>query len=256
MWKYFGTFVNAITVLCGSGIGLYLRRRGKNAAGKTSGREPLPDTMMACLGLCTIFAAASGLLSPESGVQAIIVVASMVLGLLIGYGLRLDDRINSLGDHLVKKTGGAQGVSNPAAGFVTACMLFCIGSMTILGSFEGARNGAGGLDLNCHTTLLIKSLLDLVSSTCLAATYGVSVMASAVFVVLFQGGLTLLASAIQPFLNSINALPMVNCVGSLILLAIAMNLLGLRKTKTADFLPAIFLPILICWILSLFGLRV
>ena len=80
-------------------------------------------------------------------------------------------------------------------------------------------------------------------------------MASAAFVILFQGGLTLLASFIQPFLAEINALPMVNCVGSLILLAIAMNLLGVKKSKTADYLPAIFLPILICWALALLGLR-
>jgi len=256
MWKYFGTFVNCIAVICGGSLGLALRRRGKGSSEGAQLRQPLPDTMMACLGLCTIFAAASGLIGVESGVQAIIVVASMVLGLLIGYILRLDDRINSLGDHLVKKTGGGVGTSNPAAGFVTACMLFCIGSMTILGSFESARNPADVLDLNCHTTLLIKSLLDFVSSTCLSVTYGVSVMASAAFVLVFQGGLTLLASFIQPFLMEINALPMVNCVGSLILLAIAMNLIGTKKFKTADYLPAIFLPILICWLLSLFGLRV
>ena len=128
--------------------------------------------------------------------------------------------------------------------------------MTILGSFESARNGSGPLDLNCHTTLLIKSLLDLVSSTCLSVTYGASVLASAGFVVLFQGALTLLASNVQPFLNAINALPMVNCVGSLILLTIALNLMDIKKTKTADYLPAIFLPILICWILGRFGLRV
>ena len=254
MWKYFGTFVNALTVICGSCIGLTLRGRGTRAS--ESKRAPLPETMMFCLGLCTIFAAASGLIGVESGVQAIIVVASMVLGLFIGYWLRLDDRINGLGDVLVKKTGGASGVANPAAGFVTACLLFCIGSMTILGSFESARNGAGALDLNCHTTLLIKSLLDFVSSTCLSVTYGASVIASAGFLVLFQGGLTLLASTIQPFLNQINALPMVNCVGSLILLCIAMNLMDIKKTKTADYLPAIFLPILICWILSACGFQV
>ena len=254
MWKYFGTFVNVVTVLLGSLIGLALRKR--SGSGKKSAREPLPDTMMTCLGLCTVFAAASGLIGVESGAQAIVVVASMVLGLLIGYLARIDDRINSLGDRLVQRTGGNADVANPAAGFVTACLLFCIGSMTILGSFEGAQNGPGGLDFNCHTTLLIKSLLDFVSSTCLSVTYGVSVMASAGFVLLFQGGLTLLASAIQPFLNSINALPMVNCVGSLILLAIAMNLMGLRKTKTADYLPAIFLPILICWILKCCGVAI
>ena len=256
MWKYFGTFVNCIAVICGSSIGLILRKRGKTAVRRENAREPLADTMMACLGLCTIFASASGLIGVENGKQAIVVVASMVAGLLIGYLLRLDDRINSLGDHLVRKTGGAEGVSNPAAGFVTACMLFCIGSMTILGSFESARNPTGYLDFNCHTTLLIKSLLDFVSSTCLSVTFGVSVMASTAFVLVFQGGLTLLASFIQPFLSRINALPMVNCVGSLILLAIAMNLLGVRKTKTADYLPAIFLPILICWLLNCAGIRI
>lgn len=254
MWKYFGTFVNALAVLCGGCIGLLLRRRG-NRSGAQSKREPLPQTMMACLGLCTIFAAASGLLGTQSGSQAIVVVASMVLGLLIGYLLRLDDRISAVGDRLVGRVGGDANQANPAAGFVTACLLFCIGSMTILGAFEGARNPAGSLDLNCHTTLLIKSLLDFVSATCLAVTYGASVLASVAFLIFFQGGLTLLASFIQPFLERINALPMVNCVGSLILLAIAMNLLGVRKTKTADYLPALFLPILICWLLSLMGVR-
>jgi len=254
MWKLFGTFVNVFTVVAGNLIGLALRRRGRAKPAKADARAPLPDTMMACLGFCTIFAAASGLTGVESGVQAIICVSSMVLGLLAGYALRLDDRINSLGDKLAERTGGT--AENPAAGFVTACLLFCIGSMTILGSFEGAMNPAGRLDLNCHTTLLIKSLLDFVSSACLSVTYGASVIASAGFVLLFQGGLTLLASAVQPFLEAINAMPMVNCVGSLILLAIAMNLLGVRRTKTADYLPALVMPVVICWALSLFGLRV
>lgn len=252
MWKYFGTFVNTATVILGSCIGMILRKRGNR--GGSSKREPLPEAMMACLGLCTVFASASGLIGVESGAQALIVVASMALGLLIGWLIRIDDRINALGDRLIERTGGGTGVENPATGIVTACLLFCIGSMTVLGSFEGAANPAGKLDLNCHTTLLIKSTLDFVSSTCLSVTYGASVIVSAGFVLLFQGGLTLLASFIQPFLNSINALPMMNCVGSLILLAIAMNLLGIRKTKTADYLPAIFLPILILWILSRFGI--
>ena len=261
MWKYFGVICNVVTVLLGGGLGLMLRRRSGGKTDERAGafppREKLPETMMVCLGFCTIFAAVSGLVGVENGVQALICVGSMVAGLLIGWLLRLDDRLNRLGDVVLEHMGGgAEGVSNPAEGFVTACLLFCIGSMTILGSFESARNGAGGLDLNCHTTLLIKSLLDFVSSTCLSVTYGASVLASAGFVVLFQGGLTLLASTIQPFLNQINALPMVNCVGSLILLCIAMNLMDIKKTKTADYLPAIFLPILICWGLGLLGIRV
>lgn len=255
MWKYFGTFVNVATVLLGSFLGLWLRRRAA-AQGVQGDEMRLPQVMMPCLGLCTIFASVSGLTGVESGAQAIVVVASMVLGLLLGDRLRLDDRINALGEELVRRTGGSDGGANPAAGIVTACLLFCIGSMTILGAFEGARNGPKGLELNCHTTLLIKSLLDLVSASCLSMSYGASVMVSAVFVLCFQGGLTLLASFIQPFLTRIHALPMVNCTGSLILLVIAMNLMGVKKMKTADYLPAIFLPVLICWLLTLLGIRI
>lgn len=254
MWKYFGTLVNVGTVLLGSALGLWLRKRAAKGSG-TAGQSPLTEAMMPCLGLCTVFAGVSGLNGVESGAQAIVVVASMVLGLLLGYGLRLDARINAMGEALVRRTGGAGGADNPAAGVVTASLLFCIGSMAILGAFEGARNGSEGLELGCHTTLLIKSLLDFVSASCLSITYGASVMASAVFVLCFQGGLTLLASCIQPFLIQMNALPMINCTGSLILLTIAINLMGLKKIKTADYLPAIFLPVLFCWILNLMGIN-
>ncbi len=76
-------------------------------------------------------------------------------------------------------------------------------------------------------------------------------MGSAVCVLVIQGGLVLLASFLQPFLERISVMPVLNCVGSLILLAIAVNLLGIKKIKTADYLPALVLPVLICWLLSL-----
>ena len=261
MWKYFGVVCNVITVLLGGSLGLLLRgRTGKNvpaAQGKYPPRENLPEAMMVCLGFCSVFAAASGLLGVESGVQALICVGSMAGGLLMGWLLRLDDRLNRLGDALLERIGGAaEGVANPAEGFVTACLLFCIGSMTVLGSFESATNPADHLALECHTMLLIKSLLDFVSSTCLSVTYGVSVMASAAFVLVFQGALVALAAVIQPFLERIGAMPAVNCVGSMIILTIAVNLIGLKKIKTADYLPALFLPILICWVLTAAGVAV
>ncbi|MCD7845438.1 MAG: DUF554 domain-containing protein [Oscillospiraceae bacterium] len=259
MWKYFGVFLNVATVLLGGSIGLFLRRRKAKpgaASGSLPEREKLTDSMMACLGLCTIFAGASGLVGIESGVQALITVASLVGGYLIGWLLRLDDRVNRLGDHIVSRLGGGNGQGSPAEGFVTACMLFCIGSMTVLGSFESAANPAGSLQLDCHTTLLIKSLMDFVSSTCLAASYGASVLLSAGFVLLLEGALVFLAAAIQPFLEAIGAMPVIDCVGALILMAIAMNLLGIKKLKTVDYLPALFLPILICWVLTRCGVAI
>lgn len=250
MWKYFGVLCNTATVLLGSGLGLILRRR--SAGSQASDRESLPDVMMVCLGFCTIFAAASGLIGVETGVQALIVVFSMAAGLLIGWVLRLDDRLNRLGDRLLLRFSSSDpGRKNPAEGVVTAVLLFCIGSMTFLGSFSSAGNPAGELVLEYHTTLLIKSMLDFVSATCLTVTFGASVMASAVFVLLFQGMLVALAAQAQPFLEKIAVMPVLNCVGSLILLAIAVNLLGLKKIKTADYLPALALPILLCWLLSL-----
>ena len=249
MWKYFGVICNVITVLLGSGLGLILRSRA--GQGRDSGREKLPDVMMVCLGFCTVFAAASGLIGVENGVQAIIVVFSMAAGLLIGWLLRIDDRLNRLGDQLVRRTSGnGQTRANPAEGVVTAVLLFCVGSMTFLGSFSSAANPAGGLVLECHTTLLIKSLLDCVSAACLTVTFGASVLGSAVFVLLFQGLLVALAAQFQPFLDRIAVMPVLNCVGSLILLAIAVNLLGLKKIKTADYLPALVIPVLLCWIIA------
>ncbi len=263
VWKYFGVFCNVTTVMLGCILGLVIRSRSGKAAdrpvpaeeGDMPPREKLPEVMMTCLGFCTVSAAVSGLIGVESGTQALVCVGSMVLGFLIGWALRLDDRINRLGEAALARTGGGDpGRANPAQGVVTACLLFCIGSMTVLGSFESAANPADQLDLNCHTTLLIKSMLDFVSSTCLTVTFGVSVMASAVFVLLFQGALVLLASFIQPFLERTGSLPAMNCVGSLILLAIALNLMDIKKIKTADYLPALFLPILICWILTALGI--
>ncbi|MBO4885173.1 MAG: DUF554 family protein, partial [Clostridia bacterium] len=180
-----------------------------------------------------------------------IVVFSMTAGLLAGWALRIDDRLNRLGDCIRARffSGGVDG-ANPVEGVVTAILLFCIGSMTVLGSFDGARNPPGRLVLEYHTTLLIKSMLDFVSSTCLTVTFGVSVMASAAFVLVFQGALVALAAQLQPFLERIAVMPVLNCVGSLILLAIAVNLIGLKKIKTADYLPALAVAVAVCWALA------
>lgn len=256
MWKYFGVLINVCTVLLGGILGLALRKRSGNKKVRDHAppRENLADAMMVCLGFCTIFAAVSGLIGISSGKQALVVVLSMAGGFFLGWLFRLDDRLGRLGDAILSRTGSKSSLKNPAEGFVTACLLFCIGSMTVLGSFESAANPPGRLMLECHTTLLIKSMMDFISSTCLTVTYGLSVLASAGFVLVFQGALVALAAVIQPFLIRIGVMPVMSCTGSLILLAIAVNLLGIKKIKTADYLPALFLPILICWLLSLLGI--
>lgn len=250
MWKYFGTIANAILVVLGGAIGVVLAKHKKPNA---DGQGELSQAIMVCMGLCTLFASISGLTGVKSGIQAIVVVVSMAVGVLIGTLLHVADHINRLGDRLIKGDGKHQ---NPAAGMVMATLIFCIGSMAILGSFEGAMNPNDHLELSCHTTILIKSVMDFSIAICLAATYGGSVMLSAVPLFIYQGSLTLLASIIQPFLIRINALPVICCVGSLILILIALNLMNVKQTKTADFLPALALPIIICAAASALGMPI
>ena len=253
MFAYFGVLMNTLTVIVGSLLGLLIRKYS-NKTVLADGEESLSSKLMVCLGFCTVFASAGGLVSLETKTDALICVVSMVAGVLIGIFFKLDDRLNSLGNIIISKLPTKHDTKeNPAVGFVTACLIFCIGSMTVLGSFESASNTQNYLVLSCHITLLIKSLLDLVSSTCLSTKYGFSVMLSAIFVLIFQGLLVFLASIIRPFLEVSGALGPMNTVGSIILLIIACNLTGIKKIKTGDYIPAIFMPILICSIINLIG---
>lgn len=224
-----GTIVNAAAVVAGTLIGMLL--------GKAIPRR-LSDSVMKALALCTIFIASGGL---ADGEKPLVVIFSMVLGVLIGEGLDLDGRLSRLGDRLTRRfqKGGAGGASL-TEGFVTASLLFCVGAMTVMGALQS------GLSLD-HSTLYAKSLMDFCSAIVFASTLGIGVALSGVSVFVIQGSIALLASVVAPYLES--SLGEMNCVGSLLLLALAMNLLGVTKIKVMNFVPAIFLPILLCRLL-------
>ncbi len=134
---------------------------------------------------------------------------------------------------------------------MSACVLFCIGSMTIVGSLEA------GINRN-YSIIYAKSALDFVSSMAFAAAMGLGVPCSALFILIFQGGLTLLAGLVGPALST-DVVREMSAVGGTILIGMAVNMLGLGKEriKVANMLPAIFLPIvyfpLAAWITGLFG---
>lgn len=224
-----GTIVNAAAVVAGTLIGMLL---GKAIP------QRLGDSVMKALALCTIFIASGGL---ADGEKPLVVIFSMVLGVLIGEGLDLDGRLNRLGDRLTRRfqKGDGGGVSL-TEGFVTASLLFCVGAMTVMGALQS------GLSLD-HSTLYAKSLMDFCSAIVFASTLGIGVALSGVSVFVIQGSIALLASVVAPYLES--SLGEMNCVGSLLLLALAMNLLGVTKIKVMNFVPAIFLPILFCRLL-------
>lgn len=233
-------FVNMATVLLGSAIGILFRKRI---------RDSFVKAIICALALVTIVI---GVTSAITTKDLLCVIVCMALGTLLGELLRLDDRINSAGDAIKKKVlrGKFEG-SRFTEGFVSACILFCVGSMTIMGSLEA------GVNKN-YSIIFAKSALDFVSSMMFGAAMGVGVSFSALFILVFQGGLTLLAGLVSPYLSSAVITEM-TAAGGTILIGMGINMLELsdKRIKVANMLPAIFLPIayvpLSNWISGLLG---
>lgn len=228
-----GVLVNTGTVIAGSLLGLLFK---KGIPERVSG------AVMIALGLCTVYIGISGALQGEN---VLIVIAAMVLGAIVGTLLGVDDAVNRLGKWVEGRFNRGEGEKvTVAEGFVTASLLFCVGAMTINGAIESGIKGE-------NTTFFAKATLDFFSSMMLASGLGIGVMLSAVFVLVFQGALTLLAGVLTPVLTA-SAVAEMTCAGSLILIAIGTNLMGLSKFKVADYIPAIFLAPIIVWAVSLF----
>jgi uncharacterized membrane protein YqgA involved in biofilm formation len=159
---------------------------------------------------------------------------SMAFGAIIGELLDLDRLVNKIGQKLENKLGNSD--TKIAQGFVTATLLFCVGAMTVVGSIESGISGD-------NSTLYSKAVIDGVSAIALASTFGIGVMLSAFSVLIIQGGITLLAVFIAPVLNEI-ALVQMSVIGSLLIIALGLNMLGITKIKVMNLLPAIFLPLI------------
>lgn len=228
-----GVLVNTATVLIGSLIGLFF---------KAVIPKKLTDAVMLGIGLCTIYIGIAGTLEGEN---TLILIGAIVLGALIGTAIDLDRRLGALGALLGRRfKKSPDGSVSVAEGFVTASLLFCIGAMTIMGSLEAGLTGNNEM-------IFIKSLLDLVSSIVLSASLGIGVIFSAAFVFFFQGALVLLAQYLAPVLTP-SAINEITCAGSLIIIALGLNLIGVTKIKVANYLPAILIAPLISWLVSLF----
>lgn len=228
-----GVLVNTGTVLVGSLLGLLFRR---GIPQRVSG------AVMIGLGLCTVYIGVEGALE---GQNVLIVIGAIVLGSIVGTLLNIDGAIDRLGKWVEGKFRRGEGETvSVAEGFVTASLLFCVGAMTINGAIE---SGVKGDD----TIYFTKATLDLFSSMMLSAGLGIGVMLSAAFVLVFQGLLVLLAGVIAPALTPF-AVAEMTCAGSLIMIAIGTNLMGISKIKVADYLPAILFAPIICAIVALF----
>ena len=220
-----GVLVNVATVLIGSSLGLIFQ---KGISKKFS------DAVMIAIGLCSVYIGVSGALK---GSNVLVTIISMVLGAIVGTAIGIDEKINKIGDFLsnkFKKQGEKVSITE---GFVTASLLFCVGAMTIIGSLDAGLKGD-------NTMLFTKSVLDLFSSLMLSASLGIGVLFAAAFVFVFQGALVLASGLLAPVLTD-PAIAELTCSGSLMIIAIGLNLIGITKIKVANYFPAlIFAPLL------------
>lgn len=217
-----GSLVNGGAIVVGGLVGMF--------AGKLL-PERLRTSVMAALSLMTIGIAVPGLLKSSN---ALIPIISMVIGTIIGELLNIDAAVNKLGKNLQKRFSG----SRVTEGFVTGSLVFAIGALAVMGPLQS------GLQ-HQHDLLFSKSVIDGVASIVFASTLGLGVALSGLMVFAVEGSIALLASVVAPYLGEA-VVNEITFVGSLLIVGISLNLLGITKLRILNMVPAILLPILLC----------
>ena len=233
---HYATIVNTVAVILGSLLGIYF---GKIIP------EKMKDTMFTSVGLITLGIGTAMLVKPMITPEMskvgrpdfLLILLSLLFGGIIGELTKIEDGLEGLAG----KVGKSEGFST---GFVSASLLFTIGPMTIIGCLNiGLQNDP--------SLILVKSLMDFISSSILASLYGFGVLFSAVWVLIFQGLLVSLASYLR-FLSMPVYLGDMTALGGLLVLAIGIRILGLKEIKVGNFLPAIVIIPIADYISTLF----
>ena len=220
------TIINVILILLGSAAGLLF----KNLIS-----ERLMSILTHALGLCVLGIGISSMIGTQ---DTLCVIVCMAAGTVLGHAIDIERRLEGAGDLLrTRLLKGGGGNSRFTEGFVSAAVLFCVGAMAITGSIEA------GLNHN-YEIIISKGVIDGVTSISFAATMGVGVAFSTIPLLVYQGGITLLAGWVGPYLPAAVITEM-TAVGGALIVALAVNMLelGREKIKVGNMLPAIFLPI-------------
>ncbi|WP_314404410.1 DUF554 domain-containing protein [uncultured Granulicatella sp.] len=226
-----GVIINVIAIVIGTMIGLFLKR-GMS--------EKMSSHIMQGLALITFIIGLKGALVDQ---DMILLIVSISLGGYLGEMMQLEENIRKFAEWVQDKLSKEGAQNQLAEGFVSAVLIFCVGAMAVMGSLEaGLRNN--------HGILITKALIDGFASIILTTTKGAGVMLSALAILLYEGGMMVLAQFVAPYLSESIVYAM-SAVGSLLLVALGLNLLELTKIKVMNFLPAMFLPIVLIPLLSL-----
>jgi uncharacterized membrane protein YqgA involved in biofilm formation len=230
-----GTIVNSLAIIAGSLLGLLFSKGIPNN---------YKEIILSAVGLSVVLIGVKSALVSDS---LMVIIFSLVLGALVGEWMNIEKRLADLGDFLESRVAAKSSDSSSfSRGFVTASLVFCVGSMAIVGSLESGLTGN-------HQTLFAKSVLDGVTSVIFASTMGLGVMFSSVAVFLYQGMITLTAVFMKNFLVT-ETIEQMTSVGGLLIVAIGFNMLKITTIRVGNLIPAIFLPLVyfaLCqWLLA------
>ena len=225
-----GTIINAIAIIVGGAIGLLFRKGFP---------ERISQTTLQVLGLFTLVI---GLGMAIQGQELILALISLALGAGLGEWLDIEGGLDRFGSWLEKRLNLTE--KSPAKGFIYASLLFCVGSMAIVGSITDGLKGDPSI-------LVTKAMLDGIISIPFAASMGFGVLGSAIPILIYQGSLTLLASKIQSFFTPVMVRELTS-VGGVIVIGIGVNILGLQKIRVGNFIPALVLIDMILYLKTFF----
>jgi uncharacterized membrane protein YqgA involved in biofilm formation len=225
-----GTIINVIAILIGGAVGLLFRKRFP---------ERISETALEVMGLFTLLI---GIKMALEGKDAILILISLALGAMIGEWINIEKRLDNFGAWIERRLKVEAG--SPAKGFIYASLVFCVGSMAIVGSITDGVKGD-------YSILFTKAMMDGIISIPFAAGMGFGVLGSAIPILLYQGSLTLLAKLLQPLFNPV-VIRELTAVGGVIVMGIGINILGLKKIRVGNFLPALVLIVIILYMKTLF----
>lgn len=221
-----GVLANSGAVILGTIIGLLIKKGLP---------ERISQTFTTATALAVVYIGIDGMLE---GQNTLVLVFSLILGGVIGTLLKLSERIETLGNNIENKFKKDGSTTPVAEGFISSTLLFCVGAMTIVGALQSGLTGN-------HEMQFTKAILDGITSIVFASTLGWGVALSAVSVFVLQGSIVLLSGFAAPYLSDYVIAEM-TCAGSVLIFILALNMLGITKIKLMNFVPAIFIPIILC----------
>jgi|SRR5699024_8606198 len=222
---FFGVIVDTLAVVLGGTIGLFIKKGIP---------KKIEEAIMKALALSAIYIGITGMLSGEN---TIFIILAVVVGVVIGELINLDGYIHQLAKYLVRKLPNKNKNSSFSEGFITGSLMMCVGALSIIGPIESGLAGN-------HTILYTNAVMDGITSIILASTLGIGVIFSSFLVFGYKASIVVFAGSLNSLLTN-SMINDMNAIGSILVLAIGLNMLNLTDIKIMNFVPALFIPILL-----------